>query len=136
MSDADRRLCLDYLVFIGATRGQAKQNYAILTHEGRRSLLVEAKSWADRGRAPISPCGTDLPPADNAPVSLLSPKSATKAAPAPLKPSARPKKVMFSILLPPADLEALRALSEQTGETMAYHVRSAIRRYLKASGEV
>lgn len=132
MPDADRRLCLDYLVFIGATRGQAKQNYAILTLEGRRSLLVEAKSWADRGRAPVGPGGIDLPHADHAPASLAPSNSAPEAAPAPLKPAARSKKVMFSILLPPADLEALRRLSDQTGETMAYHVRSAIRRYLKA----
>ncbi|EWC39361.1 ribbon-helix-helix protein, CopG family [Stutzerimonas stutzeri] len=40
---------------------------------------------------------------------------------------------MFSILLPPADLESLRGLADETGETVAYHVREAIRRYLRAS---
>jgi hypothetical protein len=49
------------------------------------------------------------------------------------KPTAKAKKVMFSILLPPADLEAMRRIADESGETVAYHVRTAIKRYLKAA---
>jgi predicted DNA-binding protein len=33
--------------------------------------------------------------------------------------------------MPPSELEALRSLSDETGEAVSFHIRQAIRLYLK-----
>jgi hypothetical protein len=37
----------------------------------------------------------------------------------------------YSVLLPVDDLAALQALSQEQGESVSFHIREAIRRYLK-----
>lgn len=43
----------------------------------------------------------------------------------------RPKKVPYTLLLPPAMLEALKALSDDDGAPVSHHIRQAIKGYLK-----
>lgn len=48
-----------------------------------------------------------------------------------VSPPARPKKVPYTLLLPPAMLEALKALSDVDGAPVSHHIRQAIKGYLK-----
>lgn len=133
MSNDDRRLCLDYLVWCyGVSMSEAKLEYGRAPSEERRKLLTVATEWDKRGRVPG--LVASHPPPVSAP-HKEKPVTAPKVAVANRAGSDRParqKKVMFSILLPPSDLESLRSLSDRSGETVAYHVRTAIKRYLKS----
>jgi hypothetical protein len=45
--------------------------------------------------------------------------------------TAKAKKVPYTLLLPPEQLEALRALSERDDSSVSHHIRQAIRTYLR-----
>ena len=46
-------------------------------------------------------------------------------------PQPRPKKGPYTLLLPPAMLEALKAPSDEDGAPVSHHIRQAIKGYLK-----
>jgi len=151
MNSDDRRLCLDFLVKVaGRSKGDAKRYFGTLGPEKIDRLLRHSTEWKllgsparesgwvslDSGYGAVD--GVSKPIHQDKPLGALAaadepedvsslPLSEKTARPA------RQKKTMFSILLPPSDLEALRALSDATGETVAFHIRTAIKRYLKAA---
>ena len=47
------------------------------------------------------------------------------------EPRQRSKKTPYTLLLPPEQLAALRALSEDDGASVSHHIRQAIRLYLR-----
>ena len=49
---------------------------------------------------------------------------------APLK-AERPKKVPYTLLMLPEQLEGLKALSDQDGASVSHHIRQAVRQYLR-----
>lgn len=111
---------------------EAKTQYASAPRQERQKLFDVATDWHRRGRVPkgletINP--PIQPSVATSPISQVDPPP-SKA----LSKPGKQKKVMYSILLPPADLEALRGLSERSDETVAHHVRTAIKRYLKDEG--
>jgi len=151
MNSDDRRLCLDFLVKVaGRSKGDAKRYFGTLGAEKIDRLLRHSAEWKllgaptresgwvslDSGYRAVD--GVSTPIHQDEPLGLLAaPDEPENVSAIPLKvKTARPakqKKIMFSILLPPSDLEALRALSDTTGETVAFHIRTAIKRYLKAA---
>lgn len=148
MNSRDRRLCIHFLSTVtGRSNGDAKRFLANLDAVNEAFVLERVKEWKSLG-CPVR--GIDgnwqhaleadlfaAQPASLAPLpAQVSVETVVTKPPVELSP-ARPKqkKVMYSILLPPSDLEALRALSDETGEAVAYHVRTAIKRYLKASAK-
>lgn len=51
---------------------------------------------------------------------------------APPKPKSRAKKVPYTLLLPPEQLDALRAISDADDSSVSHHIRQAIRIYLRS----
>lgn len=82
-----------------------------LAPEGQKSLLIELRrAFLElRGQARLSLPVTQQPTVE-APV--------------------RAKKVPYSLLLPPAMLDGLKALSEHDGAPVSHHIRLAIKGYL------
>lgn len=62
------------------------------------------------------------------PLPVSSPSGAAAEA---VSSPARPKKVPYTLLLPPAMLEGLKALSDADGAPVSHHIRQAIKGYLK-----
>lgn len=128
MKLADRHLCFDFLIKVtGRSRGEAQQFFFTRGKADRARLLNDATDW----RLASSPVRD--------PVSLMEVTSSEPESPEPLVvdvlKSGRPakaKKVMYSILLPPPDLEALKDLANEDGETVSFHIRQAIRAYLRS----
>lgn len=137
MKSDEIRLCVDFLCQVaGRSKGGSKRYMASLGPQRLDRLLRDALEWKEMGSPVREPNGTwGLKEEAREGVNELMPveDSVEEVAGAKLteRRPTKSKKVMFSILLPPADLDALRQLSEDTGETMAYHVRTAIRGYLK-----
>lgn len=132
MSNTLRKLCLEYLVWnYGVSMTEAKLQYAAAPRQERLKLFDVATDWHRRGRLPKG-LETIHPPLQP-PVTTSAPSRVEPPSKAPSK-AGRQKKVMYSILLPPTDLDALRGLSERSDETVAHHVRTAIKRYLKEEG--
>lgn len=138
MNSKDRALCLRFLVEVtGRSNADAKRYVRHLGELHLSRLLENASDWKALGfpvrvidgswvmSDAVNPLPTSAMPQPSAVVAPV-PVSAPQVR------SSKQKKVMYSILLPPSDLEALRALSDETGEAVAFHVRSAIRLYLKA----
>lgn len=86
-----------------------------LAPEGQRSLLIELRRVLLEARGQRT-----LPLAAFAPLGSGMPQEAL----------VRAKKVPYSLLLPPAMLESLKALSERDGSPVSHHIRVAIKSYL------
>jgi hypothetical protein len=86
-----------------------------LAPEGQRSLLIELRRifLESRGQKSL-------------PLAPVQPSVTVQAQEAPGKA----KKVPYSLLLPPAMLESLKALSERDGAPVSHHIRLAIKAYL------
>lgn len=110
------------------SKEEAQQFMFTLPKPDRSRLLSDAKEWKSTG-SPVRHAAASLatPPAS---VSLPETPSAAPSNQS-QKPRKNPKKTLFSLLMPPSELEALRGLSDETGETVSFHIRQAIRRYLK-----
>lgn len=46
------------------------------------------------------------------------------------EPSKKQKKIPYTLLMSPAELDRLKDLSAQDGETVSFHIRQAVRQYL------
>lgn len=112
------RLCYRYVL---ATDGQggmtaAKKRFREMSLEEKRQTVVAAHAWAAR-----FPKGEEL--------SLAAPAGVRgrprRAVPSDNKP--------YSVLLPAADVVALHEMSQKHGESVSFHIREAIRRYLRDS---
>lgn len=84
-----------------------------LTPEGQNSLLAELRMRA------LEASGQSRLP--------LGSRETFREAPA---ASVKVKKVPYTVLLPPAMLEALKDLSEVDGDPVSHHIRTAIKAYL------
>lgn len=129
MNTTDRHLCFEFLMKVtNRSKEEAMQFMFTLPKPDRARLLRDAKEWRAKG----SPVRETKASAVTPPVPVSLPESLERApSDAPHQPRKKPKKVLFSLLMPPSELEALRALSDETGETVSFHIRQAIRRYLK-----
>lgn len=136
MKSDDRRLCYEFLMRACRRSKSSAKTYFESLGESRRCLLLEhATEWVSMGRPTREDREREL--ATSLPASGAI-EEVVAAAPVALEPApskGRVKKTLFSLMLPPDDLDQLRDLSERTGEAVAYHVREAIRRYLKETGE-
>lgn len=93
MSDSSRRLCINYLVAIGGSRGTAKHHYGALSADGRRSLLADAEAWDARNRMPLDTIASPfVPPFVDQPLKASEPLAPSKPVSPPPSP-ASPKKV-------------------------------------------
>lgn len=141
MNSKDRSLCINFLLKV-AHRSNADAKRLVRTlGPGESALLLEhAREWKASGYPVKGVDGSwhSVTPPEPLPavnsVSEATPLEHVKNPPPEGSPVAsKQKKVMYSILLPPSDLESMRAISDSTGEAVAFHVRSAIRRYIKAA---
>ena len=94
----------------------------------RARLLKDAREWKASG-SPVRDTAASVV----APLASVSLPEASENTPSDVsrQPRKKTKKVLFSLLMPPSELEALRSLSDETGETVSFHIRQAIRLYLK-----
>lgn len=97
------------------SRGEALAIMKGLTGDGQRSMLIELRRMVLEARGQRS-----LPIVDERPSLPVMP----------LEAPVRPKKVPYSLLLPPTMLEALKALSDKDGSPVSHHIRLAIKAYL------
>jgi hypothetical protein len=112
------RLCYRYLKESEQlATGLAKSSFREASPVEKQAILDKAQRWA-----------TGLPAASDGVV----------AGPSPARPGrGRPRRVTaadtraYSVLLPLDDLAALQALSQGQGESVSFHIREAIRRYLR-----
>ena len=112
----DIRLCYRYLKEAEhQSSGFAKSQFREASQEEKRVILTKAQTWA--GALPASDVVLEsTPPARN----RGRPRRTTA-----------PDTRAYSVLLPVDDLAALQALSQEQGESVSFHIREAIRRYLK-----
>lgn len=131
MKLADRQLCFDFLMKVTRrSKEEAQQFLFTLGKIERARLLDNAMEWRAMGRPEREERQDVQEVADSHQVSTsLADEDKAPAARSPARK--KEKKVLFSLLLPPAELEALRALSDESGETVSFHVRQAIRSYLR-----
>lgn len=136
MKSNDRRLCYEYLIRACRRSKSSAKIYFESLGEARRCLLLErATEWVSEGSPTLEERVREFASSRSSPEAISGVASVLPSPPGPASSKGRAKKTLFSLMLPPEDLEQLRSLSEQTGEAVAYHVREAIRRYLKESGE-
>ncbi len=125
----DRREMLRLLCEVkGYSKAKAKATFDLLPPVERVDILRglrEAKSRMDEAPAPfvsiVRPVIEERPPvADQA------------SSPTEIKPvgRTRSRKVPYTLLMQPEQLEALKACSEADGETVSHHIRQAVRDYL------
>ncbi len=91
-------------------------NLATLRHVERKRLAAEQGSTA-----------VDPSPADG----VSGRRDHGDPAPVASRPTSRTKKVPYTLLLPPAMLDELKALSDEDGAPVSHHIRQAINRYLR-----
>lgn len=125
----DRRELLRLISEInGYSKAQAKSFFDVLSPAERPVVLRGLRQQkADLDASPVSVSlgffGSSSQvidvQADPAPLPVESPGKRSK-----------PKKVPYTLLLQPEQLEALKSCSESDGETVSYHIRQAIRSYL------
>jgi len=125
----DRREMLRLLCEVkGCSKAKAKATFDVLSPVERPEFLRalrDAKSRMDAAPAPF--VSVSQPSIEGvAPVSERVPSDSSAEA----KGRSRPKKVPYTLLLQPEQLEALKACSEGDGETVSHHIRQAIRGYL------
>lgn len=128
MNSSDTKKIIGYLQLTrGMSKGQALAHVKAFTSEGLKEILLEI----DRVSSPSDFVTTDQlkasgsryfssPKPDPTPDHLVNKPVSTK----------KPKKVPYTLLLTPSDLESLKAISETDGETVSSHIRAAIRSYL------
>lgn len=110
------------------SKEEAQHFVFTLPKPDRARLLRDAKEWKANGSPVRDTAASVVAP----PASVSLPDAPEKApSNASHQPRKKPKKVLFSLLMPPSELEALRSLSDETGETVSFHIRQAIRLYLK-----
>lgn len=128
MKLADRHLCFDFLIKVtGRSREEAQQFFFTCGKVDRARLLNDATDWRLTG-SPVRDSVSQVEaivgePESPEPLAVDVVKSGRPA---------KVKKVMYSILLPPPDLEALKDLANEDGETVSFHIRQAIRAYLRS----
>ena len=112
----DIRLCYRYLREAEhQSSGFAKSRFREASQEEKRVILGRAQAWA--GTLPATGSVPDFAP--------------------PARSRGRPRRTTapdtraYSVLLPVDDLAALQALSQEQGESVSFHIREAIRRYLR-----
>ena len=128
MNTADRHLCFEFLMKVtNRSKEEAQQFMFTLPKSDRARLLRDAKEWKASGSPVRDTAASVLVP----PASVSPPEAPETPSDASHQPRKKPKKVLFSLLMPPSELEALRSLSDETGETVSFHIRQAIRLYLK-----
>ena len=109
----DIRLCYRYLKEAESLpTGIAKSRFREASQEEKQTILARAQAWA--GAVPAT--GT---------------VSAARSRGRPRRTTA-PDTKAYSLLLPVDDLAALQALSQEQGESVSFHIREAIRGYLKS----
>ncbi|QRY79523.1 hypothetical protein JVX91_28860 [Pseudomonas sp. PDNC002] len=116
------------------SKGSAKTYFESLGEARRCRLLEHATDWVSEGRPTREDRAQDVATSSEEVVAYQEIATADVETPEPVLSKKRAKKILFSLMLPPDDLDELRGLSERTGEAVAYHVREAIRRYLKDEG--
>lgn len=125
----DRREMLRLLCEVKSySKAKAKATFDLLSPVERVELLRglrEAKSRMDEAPAPF--VSIARPVTEERPQEADQAPSATE-----LKPvgRTRSKKVPYTLLMQPEQLEALKACSEADGETVSHHIRQAVREYL------
>lgn len=121
LSASDRRELIDLLVeFEGLSRAAAKR----LAGDAKPYDLVQ--SLARLRQAKLERQGQARLP--------LHPKPAPRQEAPVARSNADPraKKVPYSLLLPPEQLDALRVISERDDSSVSHHIRQAIRAYLRS----
>ena len=111
------RLCYRYLREAESLpTGIAKSRFREASQEEKRTILVRAQAWAST--LPVT--GT---------VSDSAPPARSRGRP---RRTTAPDTKPYSLLLPVDDLAALQVLSQEQGESVSFHIREAIRGYLKS----
>jgi hypothetical protein len=112
------RLCYRYLKESEQlATGLAKSSFREASPVEKQAILDKAQRWT-----------AGLPAASDGVVAGTSPARPGRG---------RPRRVTaadtraYSVLLPLDDLAALQALSQAQGESVSFHIREAIRRYLR-----
>lgn len=121
LSGDQTRELLDLLMHVdGHSKAAAKNVFNGITPEGRLALLHELrrKKLEREGQGRLSLEGK-VRAAQQA--AEKAPQSAGKA-----------KKVPYTLLLPPEQLDALRSLAERDDSSVSHHIRQAIRGYLRS----
>lgn len=131
MNTKDRNLCFEFLMKVThRSREEAQQLVFTLGKPARARLLNDAKEWKAMG-LPVHRADAEIAALPDTEDLSKPPAESAPDVETPVRKKA--KKVLFSLLLPPAELDALRILSDETGETVSSHVRQAIRNYLKGA---
>lgn len=117
MKADERRELIGYLRrFEGRSKSEALQEIATCTEESlMRSLLGYRKRAVALGTAPES-------------VSRALPAQAVVVSAA---DKVKAKKVPYTLLMPPEQLDALKVLAEEDGASVSHHIRQAVRLYLR-----
>lgn len=125
----DRREMLRLLCEVkGYSKAKAKATFDVLSPVERGDYLRAlrgAKSRMDEAPAPF----VSIPRPSVEERSQETAQAPNAAHAKPLGRS-RSKKVPYTLLMQPEQLEALKACSEADGETVSHHIRQAIRDYL------
>jgi len=120
LSASDRRELLDLFVELeGQSRAGAKRLLADSQEQSLQDALHRLRrvKLERNGQASLSLPAGDLKTPAKTPAKAVSGDS-------------KAKKVPYTFLIAPAQLEALNALSEQTDLAVSHHIRQAIRAYL------
>lgn len=115
ISSSDRREAISLLIeFEGMSRAAARRVVSEATNESLSDSLAKLRR---------------LKLERNGQQSMKLPLSAPVAS---SKPRSKTKKVPYTLLLPPEQLEALRVRSEADDSSVSHHIRQAIRMYLRS----
>lgn len=119
ISSSERRELIDLFVeFEGMSKAHAKRLVGdAKPFDLKKSLLALRDVKATRS----APAAVSIQPS-------VAPDEAKRA---PVRES-RSKKVPYTLLLPPEQLEALKVFAERDDSSVSHHIRQAIRAYLKS----
>lgn len=124
LNAASRRELLDLLVeFEGQSRAGAKR---LLAESREVDLLLALDKLR---RAKLERNGQQTLPISH-PASATTPKTPPKQPAQPSQGDSKAKKVPYTLLLPPSQLDALKALAEASDLAVSHHIRQAIKQYL------
>ena len=113
----DIRLCYRYLREAeGMASGFAKTTFREASLKEKQAVFLKARTWAG------------VLPAAGEPADSVPPAARKRGRP---RRMTAPDTRAYSVLLPVDDLAALQALGREQGESVSFHIREAIRRYLK-----
>jgi hypothetical protein len=124
-----KELCSHLIQFRGLSKGQAMAYIKSITDAVKTGLLKDFRARPSPNEF-VSIEQLKKSGAAYFPPEVSSPKPIEHASTQDDEPPKKQKKIPYTLLMSPAELERLKDLAVQDGETVSFHIRQAVRQYL------